>query len=361
MKSAREGTCPARARPIGKAQANNEPLDVDALTSRRRNSPRSEGATSLPFPATNRQASGSSSLCHARCPTDVLEKQCGVTVLVLPGPPPSRAPLRQTDTISRQGDSIDIDAGMHPTARAQAAFFVPTPPTDENLLLFSSASSYTPPVADPLFPWLSDLACSRLGDAVTKGRELRRLLRSTNTPHSGTQPDVPTPPCAVAVLPGASSEPLGHAPAASRSGSQSTVGCPGGVNAAPTLGEDEADGGRSTTRAPARREPNQVICRGLWSVDELMLAWEDGYNGYLPMKTFKKGKGGKLDRAQINLLSKAYSVWKKVDTMGREEFRTEYEIAVGGVTPTLTDIRARIERENRTAKKRTVEGRVKAK
>jgi len=96
-------------------------------------------------------------------------------------------------------------------------------------------------------------------------------------------------------------------------------------------------------------------------VDELMLAWEDGYNGHLPMKTFKKGKRGKLDRAQINLLSKAYSVWKKVDKMGREEFRMEYETAVNGVTPTLTDNRTRIERENRTAKKRTAEGRVMAK
>jgi len=256
---------------------------------------------------------------------------------------------------------MDIDAGVHPPARAQAAFFVPTPPTDEDLLLFSSASSYTPPVADPLFPWLSALACSRLGDAVTKERELRRLLRSSSTPRSGTQRDVPIPPCAVAVLSGASSEPLGHAPAASRSGSQSTVGRPAGVNAAPALGEDDADGGRSTARAPARREPNQVICRGLRSVDDLMLAWDDRYNGYLPMKTFKKAKGGKLDRAQINLLSKAYSVWKKVDTMGREEFPMEYETDVNGVTQTLTEIRRRIERENKTAKKRTAECRVMAK
>lgn len=169
---------------------------------------------------------------------------------MLPGPPPSRAPLRQTVTISRLGDSIDIDAGMHPTARAQAAFFVPASPTDEDFLLFSSASSHTPLVADPLFPWLFDLACSRLGDAVAKGRELRRMLRSTRTPPSDTPPDVPIPPCAVAVLPGACLEPLGLAPAASRSGSQSTVGCFAGVNAAPALREDDADGGRSPTRAP---------------------------------------------------------------------------------------------------------------
>jgi len=96
-------------------------------------------------------------------------------------------------------------------------------------------------------------------------------------------------------------------------------------------------------------------------VDELILAWEEGYNRYLPMKTFKKRKGGEFDRAQIDLLSKAYSVWRKIDATGREEFRKKYEIAVGGVTPTLTDIWTRIERENRTAKKGTAEGSMKAK
>jgi len=89
-----------------------------------------------------------------------------------------------------------------------------------------------------------------------------------------------------------------------------------------------------------------------------MLAWEEGYNGYMPMKTFKKGKSGKLDRAQINLLSKAYGVWKKVNAMGREEFRMMYELPVNGVT-SLTDIRGRIERENKSAKKRTADGIVK--
>jgi len=90
-----------------------------------------------------------------------------------------------------------------------------------------------------------------------------------------------------------------------------------------------------------------------------MLAWEKGYNGYMPMKTFKKGKSGKLDRAQINLLYKAYGVWKKDNAMRREEIRMMCELSVNGVTPALTDIRGRIERESTSAKKRTADGIVK--
>jgi len=79
----------------------------------------------------------------------------------------------------------------------------------------------------------------------------------------------------------------------------------------------------------------------------------------LPVKTFKTGKSGKLDRAQINLLSKAYGVWEKFNAMGRKEFRMMYELPVNRVSPTLTDIHRGIERENGSAKKRTAHGIVK--
>ena len=104
------------------------------------------------------------------------------------------------------------------------------------------------------------------------------------------------------------------------------------------------DLGEVLRRAPLQR--NQVVARGLKSVDDLIVAWEDGWKGYAPMKGFLRGAGGKLDKAQVNLLSKGNTVMKKIQEMGREEFRSTYEVSIGGKVPTLFSIRTRIEREN---------------
>jgi len=278
---------------------------------------------------------------------------------VLTSPPRSVPHLYDAVAMSRLGDCIDIDSGLHPTARAQAAFFIPTPSTDEDLLLFSSAAVFSPAAAEPLLPWLADLATRRLGNAVVVGRELRHLLHESKNPRGDPQRTVATPTPSVSPVPAASSEMPACLSASRSTGGPSTEARSRDAEASPVLdvGASAARGGG--TRVAFRRDPNQVICRRLRSVDELMLAWEEGHNGYMPMKTFKKGKSGKLDRAQINLLSKAYVVWKKVNAMGREEFRMMYELPVNGVTPTMTDIRGRIERENRSAKKRTADGIVK--
>eukprot|EP00170_Pyropia_yezoensis_P001554 contig_6773_g1558 len=69
------------------------------------------------------------------------------------------------------------------------------------------------------------------------------------------------------------------------------------------------------------------------------------------MKDYKNGAGGKLDRAQVNLLSKDHMVWKKVQDMGREDFRHMYEMPVEGKVPTPASIRDTIERENRLYKR----------
>lgn len=94
------------------------------------------------------------------------------------------------------------------------------------------------------------------------------------------------------------------------------------------------------------RGPNQLVCRSVKTVDEVVLAWEVGLNGYGPMKDYKNGAGGKLDRAQINLLSKANTVYKKVIELGRDGFRRVYETPVKGKPPTLGRIRTPIEKEN---------------
>jgi len=60
------------------------------------------------------------------------------------------------------------------------------------------------------------------------------------------------------------------------------------------------------------------------------------------MKGYLRGAGGKLDKAQVNLLSKGNTVTKKIREMGREEFRRAYEVSTDGKAPTLFSIRTRI-------------------
>jgi len=66
-------------------------------------------------------------------------------------------------------DYVEQNIGVHPAAQLQAALFVPTPPTDNDLLLFSSASNFSPADAVPLEPWLNELAALVLGNAVAAG------------------------------------------------------------------------------------------------------------------------------------------------------------------------------------------------
>jgi len=240
-------------------------------------------------------------------------------------------------------DYVDQNSGIHPAAQLQAAFFVPTPSTDNDLLLFTSASTFSPADAVPLEPWLNELASLVLGNAVAAGEKLRRAVsrsaracdahppRSSPPPTSDDQADRQPP-----VTPGTPVV-LDDQSGTGRSGHAATRA----TGRASGKGADLTEALRG-----APRQPNQVVARGLKSVDDLVLAWEDGWKGYAPMKGFLRGAGGKLDKAQVNLLSKGNTVMKKIREMGREEFRRSYEVAVDGKVPTLFSIRTRIEREN---------------
>jgi len=92
--------------------------------------------------------------------------------------------------------------------------------------------------------------------------------------------------------------------------------------------------------------PTRSLAVGSSQLTTCFLAWKDGWKGYAPMKGFLRGAGGKLDKAQVSLLSKGNTVMKKIREMGREECRRSYEVAVDGKAPTLFSIRTRIEQEN---------------
>jgi len=192
----------------------------------------------------------------------------------------------------------------------------------------------------PLAPWLSDLAVLSLGSAVEAGEKLRRAVSLSARAHDAFLPRSFPPP-----------------PSNDHSNGESLVtpvvlddnAATGPSEDAQTRATGRASGnvadlGEVLRRAP--RQPNQVVARGLKSVDDLMLAWEVGWKGYAPMKGFLRGAGGKLDKAQVNLLSKGNTVMKKIQVMGREEFRSTYEVSVDGKVPTLFSIRTRVEREN---------------
>lgn len=51
------------------------------------------------------------------------------------------------------------------------------------------------------------------------------------------------------------------------------------------------------------RGPNQLVCRGIKTVHEVIMARETGLFGYSPIQNYKGGCGGKLDRAQVKLHS----------------------------------------------------------
>jgi len=240
-------------------------------------------------------------------------------------------------------DYVEQNIGVHPAAQLQAACFVPTPPTDNDLLLFSSAFNFSPADAVPLESWLNELAALVLGSAVAAGEKLRRAVsrsaracdahppRSSSPPTSDDQVDGQRP-----VTPGTPAV-LDDQAGTGRSGHAATRATGGASGKGSDLGE-------ALHGAP--RQPNQVVARGLKSVDDLVLAWEDGWKGYAPMEGFLRGAGGQLDKAQVNLLSKGNRVIKKIREMGREELRRSYKVAVDGKVPTLFSIRTRIEREN---------------
>ena len=194
----------------------------------------------------------------------------------------------------------------------------------------------------PLEPWLNELAALVLGNAVSTGEKLRRAVSQSARARDG-HPPLWSPP------PTSDDQATGQ--------SQVTSGTPVVLNDQTAMGRSGHAPTRATGRASVKgadlgealrgapRQPNQVVARRLKSVDDLILAWGDGWKGYAPMKGFLRVAGGKPDKAQVNVLSKGNTVMKKIRKMGREEFRRAFEVAADGKAPTLFRIRTRIERE----------------
>jgi len=87
-------------------------------------------------------------------------------------------------------------------------------------------------------------------------------------------------------------------------------------------------------------------------VDALLEAWTTGVNGLLPMRTFVGNKNDmRLDRRERKQLSGHRVVVRKLlgeggqGSIGRDQFRQEYELDATGVTRSLRSIREIIEKE----------------
>ena len=259
--------------------------------------------------------------------------------------PPTQASFspRTCPNMSLFDDYVEQNIGIHPAAQLQAAFLVPTPPTDNNLLLFTSASSFCPADAVPLEPWLKELAALVLGNAVAAGEKLRLAVAGTDRACDAHPPRSFRPPTSDGQADGQPPVTLGtpavldNQAGTGRSGHETN-------RATGTASGKGADLTEAWRGAP--RHSNQVVARGLKSVDDLVLASDDGWKRYAPTKGFLRRAGGKLGKAQVNLLSKGNTVMKKIREMWREELQRSYEVAVDGKVPTLLCIRFRIEQEN---------------
>lgn len=245
------------------------------------------------------------------------------------------------------GDFVSLDTGLHPSGRLRLSFFVPTPPGEQNLTLFASAAKFPSSSTAPLAPWLELFANEQLNSAAAAGRALHEW-HSRRNEAEGLPARTPCPSPVVSLA--AAADGRSFEPDADVESFEQVVGddprAPPTATPVPVLG-----GQASAGAARAARGPDQLVCRGLKSVEQVLLAWDTGLNGYGPMKDYKNDAGGKLDLAQVNLLSKAHMAWKKVQDMGREDFRRKYEVPVEGKVPTLASIRDTIERENRLSKR----------
>lgn len=184
-------------------------------------------------------------------------------------------------------DFTPIDDGLHPAARHRSAFYVPSPPDDKDLLVFSTAVFSTSPAAI-LASWLEQLAVQQLQSAATAAERLRANRRGPVP-----APLAPPPPSRVdGPSVGLAPQPVSAPPAAD----------PGAV------------------RLPARG-PDQVICRGIESFDELIQAWETRLHGYKPLHKLRNSALGVLGPTQVNVLSDAHTAWIKVKEIGRGKKR----------------------------------------
>lgn len=175
--------------------------------------------------------------------------------------------------IDSSDDFTPIDDGLHPAARHRSAFYVPSPPDDKDLLVFSTAVFSTSPAA-PLASWLEQLAVQQLQSAATAAERLRANRRGPVP-----APLAPPPPSRVdGPSVGLAPQPVSAPPAAD----------PGAV------------------RLPARG-PDQVICRGIESFDELIQAWETRLHGYKPLHKLRNSALGVLGPTQVNVLSDAHT------------------------------------------------------
>lgn len=117
-------------------------------------------------------------------------------------------------------------------------------------------------------------------------------------------------------------------------------------------------GGGANGEATGKAIARQNLPKGLTTVDGVLIAWEDGVDGLLPMRSFVGNKHPtiKLDRAERKQLNDHARIARKVlgggsvEGIGREQFRVRYEVDSGGKTRTLKAIRVMLEHEARASK-----------
>ncbi|KAK1863136.1 hypothetical protein I4F81_005698 [Pyropia yezoensis] len=117
-------------------------------------------------------------------------------------------------------------------------------------------------------------------------------------------------------------------------------------------------GGGANGEATGKAIARQNLPKGLTTVDGVLIAWEDGVDGLLPMRSFVGNKHPtiKLDRAERKQLNAHARIARKVlgggtvEGIGREQFRVRYEVDSGGKTRTLKAIRVMLEHEARASK-----------
>lgn len=223
---------------------------------------------------------------------------------------------------------------MHPSGRQRAALFIPTPPNDHDLALFASVASYSTETTPPLPQWLDSLAQEQLIDMTGVAARLRQHL---SAPSGDATPGVQLPlPRPGNVLP---------------DGETASQGPSGGLTAPvapcippPPPSSANTEASQASADIPLRG-PDQIICRRIKTVDELITAWEVALVGDGPMSQYKKSSKGTLDAAQVNVLSKTYTVWRKVQELSRDEFAERFECLAHGKVPSLYSIRMCIEKQ----------------
>lgn len=198
-------------------------------------------------------------------------------------------------TMSKLGDFVSLDKGLHPSGRLRECFFVPTPPSAADLTLSPSAASFSHPSASPLAPWLQDFAGQQLRGAIATASLLRQgepaidetIYNPVISFSPATADGVPPP----SRLPSARPSPCRPANAAESGADTAFIAdrqaaaegnkdhSPRSTSPAAASPSPITPGGPPGSTAEAELAtiappdgPNEEVCRGIETVDEVHMA-----------------------------------------------------------------------------------------